>query len=67
MFGELLKAVLLIPSLVALLKQISTVFKDTPVEKIKEITQVFTELKAAKTKEERLNAAKKIQDLIAAG
>lgn len=54
----------LIELLVSLFSKLVDKFKEKPSDIIVENAEVVDKLKEAKTKEERLDAAKKIQDLI---
>jgi len=54
----------LISLLVSLFQKLVDKFKEKPSDIIVENAEVIDKLKEAKTKEERLDAAKKIQDLI---
>lgn len=65
---EFLKAIpaiaKLIDLLVSLISKLVDKFKEKPSDIIVENAEVIDKLKEAKTKEERIDAAKKIQDLI---
>lgn len=64
-FWDIIKA---IPSLVSLLKELldlaKKIFGDDPKKFIKDSALAISELKVAKSPEEKINAAKKIQDLV---